>query len=364
MKPVQPASKPRILVAPLDWGLGHAARCIPLIRALLTSGAGVWLAGDGKIALLLKTEFPELPFLPLPGYNIQYGKTEAGTFAALFRQLPKLRRAIKQEQKWLQTAVATHKIDAIISDNRYGLHHPQIYSVFITHQLLIKTPMRRMDLLLQKLVYRYINQFDACWVPDAEGAVNLAGALSHPKKLPQIPVTYLGLLSRFTYSGPVLTHYVLILLSGPEPQRTLLEEKLLQQAKLFKNPILFVRGLPGNTGLPTVPYHVVITNHLPTATLQKAVAGAQFVVSRCGYSTVMDMMVLQKKCIFIPTPAQTEQEYLAQHLMKNNVALCIPQQGFRLQNAVDLAASFPYTFPEIEKTDALQRAVVALLQQL
>lgn len=356
--------KPRILVAPLDWGLGHAARCIPLIHTLLTNGADVWLAGDGKIAHLLKTEFPGLPFLPLSGYTITYGETKYGTLAAILKQLPKIVRSIKAENRWLQTVVKTHAINAVISDNRYGLYHPGIYSVFITHQLLVKTPLRPTDLFLQKILYRYINQFGACWVPDAAGDANLAGVLSHPKKLPRVPVTYVGPLSRFIFTDAVLTHYILVLLSGPEPQRTILEEMILQQAQLFKNPIFVVRGLPGTVGLPRVPYHVAITNHLPTATLQKAIAGVHYVISRCGYSTVMDLMTLQKRCIFIPTPGQTEQEYLAQVLMKKKFALCIPQQKFNLKSAIALAETFPYEFPKVEKTAALQTAVEQLLQSI
>jgi UDP-N-acetylglucosamine transferase subunit ALG13 len=356
--------KPRILVAPLDWGLGHATRCIPVIRYLITRGADVWLAGDGKIATLLKLEFPGLPFLSLPGYAVQYGKTPAGTMLALIRQTPKLLRIIKQEHAWLQAVVAAHNFNAVLSDNRYGLHHPGVYSVFMTHQLLVKTGTRATDVLLQKALYRYINQFDACWVPDAAGTVTLAGALSHPQKQLQIPVTYLGVLSRFSLGDAVLEHYVLVLLSGPEPQRTVLEAKILQQAQLFQTPMLVVRGLPGTTGLPKVPYHVTIVNHLPAATLQKAIAGAQYVISRCGYSTVMELMMLQKKCIFIPTPMQTEQGYLAQHLMQQNAALCIPQQKLQLKNALELAAAFPYRLPELEKTDALEQAVDALLAVL
>jgi uncharacterized protein (TIGR00661 family) len=364
MIPPKASLKPRILVAPLDWGLGHATRCIPVIRTLLTTGAEVLLAGEGKVETLLRTEFPELVFLNLPGYRIRYAKSALGTFTALVQQLPKLLRAITFETAWLEANVAEHRINAVISDNRYGLYHSKIPSVFMTHQLLVKTPLRRTDAMLQTQIYRYINRFTACWVPDEAEAPGFAGALSHPAKKPAIPVTYIGPLSRFTSREPVLDYYPLVLLSGPEPQRTLLEEKILQQAQLFKNPMLVVRGLPGHTGLPQVPYHVTITNHLPTATLQQAIESAQFVISRCGYSTVMDMMTLQKKCIFIPTPAQTEQLYLAQHLMKSNHALCIPQSKFQLATAVELASAFPYRFPAIESGDVLQTAVEALLQQL
>lgn len=361
MNPVLLPAKPRILVAPLDWGLGHATRCIPVIQALLAGGATVLVAGEGGVEALLRMEFPELLFLPLPGYRVRYGKTRQATLVALFRQLPKLRRAIKEEQVWLQKVVARYKIDAVVSDNRYGLHHRDVYSVFITHQLEVKTGWRATDVLLQKNLYRYINRFNACWVPDGEAQPHLAGALSHPKVLPQTPVSYIGPLTRFHFSAPVLTQYILILLSGPEPQRTMLEETILQQAKLFQNPMLVVRGLPGAVGVPAVPYHITIVNHLPTATLQKAIAGAQFVISRCGYSTVMDLTALQKRCIFIPTPAQTEQEYLATHLMGQNLALCIPQRKFNLKNALQLAATFPYQFLCFEKGDGLQAAITTLL---
>ncbi|HUQ96410.1 MAG TPA: glycosyltransferase [Chitinophagaceae bacterium] len=364
MKPAQSSFKPRILVAPLDWGLGHATRCIPVIRTLITTGAAVWLAGDGPIATLLKTEFPELPLLPLQGYDITYGKTSRGTRARLVRQMPRLRQAIRRETAWLAEAVATYKFDAVISDNRYGLHHPAIPCIFITHQLRVRTGARLLDALLQTFLYQHINRFAACWVPDEKEGGNLAGALAHPAQLPKIPVTYIGLLSRFRPEAPVLTHYILVLLSGPEPQRTVLEELVLQQAKLFQNSIFIVRGLPGAVGLPPVPYHVTIVNHLPAATLQKAIAGAQYVIARCGYSTVMDMATLQKKCIFIPTPAQTEQAYLAQQLLKSNKALCIPQQKFQLKQTVALADFFPYQFAAVTRGDALQQAVEALLQQV
>lgn len=358
------SSKPRILVAPLDWGLGHAARCIPVIHTLQKQGADVLLAAAGPSAFLLQTEFPELPLLSLPGYGITYGNTRWGTFAALVRQLPKLLHAIKREEVWLRETVDRDKIQAVLSDNRYGLHHPGIPSIFVTHQLQIKTPLYLTDGLLQKQTYQYIEKFNACWIPDYSEAPNLAGALSHPMRFPKVPVRYISPLARFALSEPVLTHYLLILLSGPEPQRSLLEERLLQQTKLFQTPILFVRGLPGHTGLPPVPYHVTIVNHLPAATLQKAIEAAQFVVGRCGYSTVMEMLALQKKCIFVPTPMQTEQEYLARHLMNQQWALCLPQKKFQLKQAVSLAETFPYEFPAVEKSGALQEAVQGLLQQL
>lgn len=363
MNQAVPLSPPRILVAPLDWGLGHATRCIPIIRRLLQAGCTVLLAGEGKTEHLLRTEFPHLLHLHLPGYRVRYARTGWGLAAVLAQQLPQILKSIKAEKSWLEKVVTEHRIDAVISDNRYGLHHPEVYSIIMTHQLQVQTPLGRAgNALVQQVLYRYINRFDACWIPDYETAPGLAGALSHPARLPRIPVSYLGPLSRFAKSEDSLPHYILVLLSGPEPQRTLLEEKLLAQVKGYGQAVLFVRGLPGTVGLPQVPYHVNIVNHLSANALQKALEGAQWVVARTGYSTVMELMALQKKSILIPTPGQTEQQYLARLLMQSNHALCIPQHKFDLSKAVALAQQFNYRFPEEAETDL--PAVDALLQKL
>ncbi len=356
----------RILVAPLDWGLGHATRCIPLIRLLLQGGCTVLVAAEGAAEHLLRTEFPQLHYLPLQGYRVRYAKTGAGLLAAMLQQLPRLRQTIREENEWLQKKVAQYEIDAVISDNRYGLHHPSVFSVLITHQLQVQTGLGRIgNNLLQHIIYRYINRFDACWVPDYEAAPGLAGRLSHPVRLPAVPVTYLGPLSRFKPGAAPLQHYVLVLLSGPEPQRTLLEQKLLAQVKEYGGPVLFVRGLPGTVGLPPVPYNVNIMNHLSANAAQQALEGAELVVARTGYSTVMELMALQKKSILVPTPGQTEQQYLAKHLMQHNHALCLPQKGFNLSRAVRLAQGFDYQFPKVEEgKNLLAEAVDALLHKI
>jgi len=336
--------KPRILLAPLDWGLGHATRCIPVIKQLLKKNCTVFLAGDGKVKSLLIREFPQLPFLHLPGYKIQYTKEKLLMPFHIMGQIPKILSAIKWENEWLEKIVEEHQIDAVISDNRYGLYHDRIPSVFITHQLFIKSGFGKLaDEILQIENYRYINRFFECWVPDAEGENNLSGELSHPEKMPETHVRYLAPLSRFEKKEESTQEKnVLIILSGPEPQRTILEEQLVQQLKDHPQQVVLIRGLPENDKTLDIGSHVTVHNHLPAAELEKMICEASFIVSRCGYSTIMDLAALQKKSILIPTPGQTEQEYLALHLMKQNFALCITQDKFRLKNALELAASFNY----------------------
>ncbi len=333
----------RILLAPLDWGLGHATRCIPLINELISQGHEVFLAGDGKIKTLLLQEFSNLPFLELKGYHIHYAATKRGLPISMLMQVPKILKAVEHEHNWLKDAVQKYRFDVVISDNRYGLYNPQAYTVFITHQLLIKTPFRLIDKALQRINYHFINRFDECWVPDYEQPPYLAGELAHPSVLPRIPVKYIGPMSRFPVTQPIdADQHLLILLSGPEPQRSILENKILLQLNDMHSPVLLVRGVPGAINTQHAAPHVVIKNHLPARQLMDALLHASLVVSRCGYSTVMDLMAMNKKCILIPTPGQTEQECLARHLMQHRLALCIAQEKFNLQSGLSLASTFPY----------------------
>lgn len=360
----QSLTSPKILVAPLDWGLGHATRCIPIIRELLAQNCHVVLAGEGKNKALLQREFPHLSFLDLPGYGIEYASSGWGLTAKIVAQIPKILSAIKQEQAWLQKVVADEKIDAVISDNRYGLYHENIRSVFITHQLCIKAPLAFAETILQKINYQYINEFDECWVPDTAGENNLAGILSHPEDLPGIPVRYLGVLSRFHGTESNLDQdYLLLLLSGPEPQRSLLENNLLDELKDYTKPIVLVRGLPETNESLEAAQNVTVFSHLPALELEQKIKGASLVISRCGYSTVMDLAVLKKKSILIPTPGQTEQEYLAKHLMQKNFAFCVEQKKFKLKKVVELAASFPYQSFHHSVND-LQTVVASMIKNI
>jgi len=356
---------PKVLVAPLDWGLGHATRCIPIIYELLAHNCTVLLAGEGKTETILKGAFPQLPFIPLKGYHISYGKNGWELIGKLLMQIPKIIEVMDEEHEWLKRVIEEHRLDAVISDNRYGLFNDSIHSVFITHQLLVKTSVGKMaDELLQKLNYEYVNGFAECWVPDVAGEENLGGDLSHPEAMPQIPVHYIGALSRMGNKNEGSEKHLLVMISGPEPQRTLFEELLLQQLEDYTEPVVFVRGLPGEEALPEVPQHIKMYNHLETEALQQAIEDATLVISRCGYSTVMDLMALGKKSILIPTPSQTEQEYLAKHLMAQNRALCIPQSKFRLKNALELAQSFSYQWAELKNNELVKNTVQQFVEKL
>ena len=321
-----------VLVAPLDWGLGHATRCIPIINVLIAQNCRVVIAADGAVEILLKKYFPNLPFLKLSGYNITYSKTKAGLPLKILSQLPKIFKGIKSEKKWLQKAIREYKIEVVISDNRPGLYSLQIKCIYITHQLTIKADNKFLERWMQKIHYKYINKFTECWVPDVEGENNLAGELSHPTIKPKISVNYIGALSRFIKKDLPIIYDAAIVLSGPEPQRTIFENIILSQLKNSDKKIVLVRGLPNNdTTLNYLPQNILWYNFLNTNELNNVMLQCNLIICRSGYSSIMDLEVLQKKAVLVPTPGQTEQEYLANQLSTEVNYRFIKQDEFDLK---------------------------------
>ncbi len=359
------AGKPRILVAPLDWGLGHATRSIPVIREFLAQGCEVYLAGTGKQAALLQAEFPGLTLIPLEGYNIKYARTVFGQVRVILFQIPKIIKTIRREHKWLLARSREFDFDAVISDNRYGLYHTSIPCVFITHQLAIKSRMGKWtERILQKRNYTYINHFTECWVPDDAGENNLAGELSHPLSKPAIPLKYLGSLSRFEIKGnDEKKNHLLVILSGPEPQRTMLEEKIINGISHYNYTATIVRGLPEAESIIPSTEMLKFYNHLPAEDLNKAMMEAEYVIGRSGYSSIMDIVALQKKSILIPTPGQPEQEYLGKYLAKKNLVVCVEQDGFILDEALEIAQNTRYLFPGTGRNNLLKKIVEQFLRQ-
>jgi hypothetical protein len=308
-------------------------------------------------------EFPELPFLQLRGYRIRYSSPGKSLTWKLLKQIPGIRSAIKQEHTWLKNAVQEYQFDAVISDNRFGLYHEAVPCFFITHQLTIKSPFGKWsERMLQKWNYKYINRFTGCWVPDTIGEDNLAGELSHPANKPAVPVRYIGWLSRFTAKKiNEETNHLLLILSGPEPQRSVLENILVRDIAHYAGSATIVRGLPGNASLLPSSNSIKIYNHLPADELNAEMLKATFVISRSGYSTAMDIAVLQKKSILIPTPGQTEQEYLAGYYINRQIACSALQEYFSLPVELQKATCFHYRLPPVTNNNLLREAITALL---
>ena len=325
--------KKRILVAPLNWGLGHATRCIPIIQALISHNFEPVLASDGAALELLKMEFPDLICLDLPSYDIRYSKKGRHFKYKMLKDAPKILKNIKAEKKATAEIILKYNIAGIISDNRFGVSNKNVPCVFMTHQLQVLSGSTTW--FSTKIHQKIINKFDECWVPDHREEPNLSGKLGHTDTI-DIPLKYVGPISRLQKRPIEIEYDLMVLLSGPEPQRTLLEEKLIRELSNYSGKVLFVRGIVENEIKKDVRNHITYFNYLTRELLENAINQSELVISRSGYTTIMDLAKLGKKAFFIPTPGQFEQEYLAERLHHKKMVPYCNQQTFTLKALEDV----------------------------
>ena len=322
------SSSKTILIAPLNWGLGHATRCIPIIKALQENNFTPIIASDGIALELLKKEFPYIQTLQLPSYQIEYAKNGKNFKWKLIQSLPRMLEAIREEKKLVQKWVAKYEIDGIISDNRLGVFSAKVPSVFITHQLNVMTG--NTTWFTSKLHQIIIKKHTQCWVPDVAGTPNLTGDLGHVNGK-HFPVRYIGPLSRLHKKESPKLYDLMIILSGPEPQRGILEEKLTEEVKRFKGKVVFIKGIIEKTQVKETVGDVTFYNFMNTRQLEQTFNESEYVLCRSGYTTIMDLVKLGKKAFFIPTPGQYEQEYLAVKLDQERIVPFANQEDFTIE---------------------------------
>ncbi len=287
--------------------MGHATRCIPIARKLQQMGHNIDFASDGPPRELLKLEFPEVRHHLLPSYKITY--PTKSIILNVGRKLGSFFLAIKNEHKKVKELVTEYKYDVIISDNRFGCYSPQTKNIFITHQINIITPTGVLDPAIRTFNYRLINKFDQCWVPDFKEFPGLSGVLGHNHTIKNC--AYLGPISRMKKLKTVQKYKYAAILSGPEPQRTKLEKEVYKELLKLKVPSALVSGVV-NPSIEDLSTDKI--DHFPFLTsndLNQLICSTEMIVCRSGYTSIMDLAKLGKKAICIPTPGQTEQEYLA-----------------------------------------------------
>lgn len=349
--------KRKVFVCPLDWGLGHATRCIPVISEFLRQDCEVYLGGSGKSMLILKEEFPELKLINVPGYKIQYA-VKPFFFLFLIIQAPLFLFSVLREYFLLRKIQKREKFDIIISDNRYGLYSPQCKSIFITHQVHIILPggLKIFQNAAHCIIHNAINKFDECWIPDFPGDKNLSGKLSHNIKNAS-NFRYVGTLSRFsetslTEKQPV-RYEIVAIVSGPEPHRSSFEKILENQLKIFKGKSLLIRGIPGEMNFEKQGRFSKV-NHLPAAKFAAVIQSATYVICRSGYSSVMDMLTLNRKALLVPTPGQTEQEYIAGYLNEIGLFPNMEQKSFNLNAALSILDNYSFDFSAYQSPGLLR----------
>jgi len=327
-------AKKKILVASLNWGLGHATRCIPIIHALQQDGFEPIIASDGEALLLLKKEFPYLKTYQLPSYHIEYSKKSYFFKFKFLCRSPYIIKAVRSELKVTQQIHKKENLAGIISDNRLGVRIPGVKSVYMTHQIHVLSGLT--TFATTWLHHYFIKKFDTCWVPDVEFSPSLSGKLGHFVKKKKFKVHYIGSLSRFLKKELPIKYDMMFILSGPEPQRSLLETKLREEIRGSKKNILFICGKMGKEPIKSQEGNATFYNFLIGKELETAFNESEVIIARSGYSTLMDLAKLEKKAFFIPTPGQGEQEYLAQRLKRKKIAPSCKQEKFNLALLKDI----------------------------
>ncbi len=322
-----------ILIAPLNWGLGHATRCIPIIKALQENNYIPIIASDGMALELLQKEFPYIQTLKLPSYKIEYAKKGKNFKWKLIKNLPKVLKAIWKEEKKTKKWIKKYNIDGIISDNRLGVFSKKIPSVYITHQLNVFTGNTTWftSLLHQKIIKKH----KECWVPDREGNPNLSGNLGHINNS-DIKLKYIGGLSRLKEKEVSKEYDLLIILSGPEPQRQILETKLITELQGYQGTTIFIKGIVEKEQKKEQIENVTFYNFMSSRQLEQAFNESEIILCRSGYTSIMDLAKLKKKAYFIPTPGQFEQEYLAKKLKRENIAPFSKQEEFKIEKLKEI----------------------------
>lgn len=322
-----------ILIASLNWGLGHATRCIPIIKALQDHNYIPIIASDGIALELLRKEFPYIKILELPCYQIEYAKNGKNFKWKLLTNLPKMINAIWNEKKVVKKWVKKYNIDGIISDNRLGVFSKKVPSVFITHQLNVMTGSTTW--LTSKIHQNIIKKYTECWVPDFSGIPNLTGELGHVKNT-NLNLKYIGPLSRLQKRETTKQNDLMIILSGPEPQRGFLEEKLKKEVLKFDGKAIFIKGIIEKGQKKEQIGNVTYYNFMNSRQLEQIFNESKTVLCRSGYTTIMDLAKLEKKAFFIPTPGQYEQEYLAEKLKEEGLVPYANQDDFKMENILEI----------------------------
>ncbi len=322
-----------ILIAPLHWGLGHATRCVPIIYKLQSNGYKVVIASDGNALALLKKEFPKLDFITLPSYQISYPKNKGLFKWKMLQLLLKNRKVPKKEKHIIDQLISKNQIHGIISDNRPGVWSSKIPSIYISHQLEVLTGIT--TFLSTYMHQKIIQNFDECWVPDNKKS-SLSGQLGNNSHC-SIPVKYIGILNRMKKLDLSINYDYCIILSGPEPQRTLLEKILLQEFSNSQKKVVLIQGIIAEKQIKKEIGPITFYNYLTKELLEKTINESDVVIARSGYTSLMDLAHLNKKAFFIPTPGQYEQEYLAEHLERLQMAPFCKQEDFTIEKLKEVA---------------------------
>ncbi len=330
----------RIIYGVLDWGLGHASRSVPVIRELIAQDCELLIASSGLAMSYLRKEFEGVEFIDLPELEITYSKSERpSNWNFILKGVlnyTKLKKHFLTCEKFLSSAIGEKQINLLISDGHFGVYSSDVKSVLISHQLNLKAALFGKQ--INQVNREYLRRYDQIWVPDFDNELSLAGELSKNENFEN--VHYLGALSSYQLSPKKESpkKRLLFLLSGPEPQRQMLQDKICEQLIQMQDELskYHVDLVSGNSAAskPEISW----LNHHPmlnSPELNELLCQADLIICRSGYSSIMDLVKLGKQAVLIPTPGQGEQEYLADFHEKKGRFRVSTQRNLHLRQILD-----------------------------
>lgn len=334
-------------MCPLDWGLGHVSRIIPVLKRLHQHNCKLYVACSRSQFLFLQQENISFEWIPCSSPVIKYKARTLNTFD-LLALVPKIYTGIVRDKKQINQWIKKYHIHLVISDSRFGCYHKSVPSIIITHQINMKLPpsVSFFESILSWYIKKRIRKFRYCWVPDIPSFPNFAGDLSLCTKL---PVQHIGILSRFEKAAQTqhnLQHdyEVLGIVSGPEPQRSIFAQLLLSQMKQLPYRCALVLGKPDHSEAPTQENNVTIFPFANSNELHQLILSSKYIVARAGYSTIMDLIALQRTAILVPTPGQTEQEYLASYYQTKKTFVVSTQENLKLDKAIEELSVYTFNY--------------------
>ncbi len=333
----------RIYFAVLNMGLGHAARTLPIIKKFKQKNWEILVGCNGRALKFLKNELPTVKFISTPDYKIEYSKKNY-LLLKLFFQLPYIFKKIHEEHLICEKVVTDFSPDIIFSDNCFGVYHKKVPSFFLSHQISFALPR---FFKFFKFLPTYFNKyhhkkFNRIIIPDfcEDNFGLLSGELSQNIKT-ENKYMYCGILSSIKKQKTPEDIDLFISISGPEPQRTILEKLIMAQIENLSGNVVIVLGKSEKIEQIFESSKLKIYSHLSRQDLENIINRAKLIISRPGYSTIMELVELGKKALLIPTPGQTEQFYLAQRVTDKKWFFCVDQNKLDLVRDINTAMSYP-----------------------
>jgi uncharacterized protein (TIGR00661 family) len=341
--------KKNILICPLDWGLGHATRCIPIIHKLYSKGQNLFIVCSKSQISIVREDFPNINWIPCATPDFRYSSGKLSSFD-LIKLIPKIIFSIRRDKKNIELWIKKYDINLIISDNRYGCYAKKVPSIIITHQIKLELPkpFKWAEKIMYKQLKKLMGRFDRCWIPDVLDMPNFAGDLTTKYSL-NGKSAFIGILSRFDIlTFPVkqteCLYEVIGIVSGPEPQRSIFADILLSQMKKLNKSCILVLGKADEAKSSISDGLVIIYNYLNSQELFNAIQSSKYIIARSGYSTIMDLISLKRLAVLVPTPGQTEQEYLAQYYNMRKMFVVANQNELDLQETLNQLSVYKWSY--------------------